>query len=43
MAMRVRSSVAGACHPLTDRALADAEGLGDPALGPALLFEVPSL
>jgi hypothetical protein len=32
MAKRFRSSVAGACHPLTDGAFADAEGFGDPAL-----------
>jgi hypothetical protein len=41
MAKRFRASVAGACHPLTDGAFADAEGLGDLALGPALLFETP--
>jgi hypothetical protein len=43
MAQRLRSSVAGAFHPLTDGSFADAEGLGDLALGPALLFEVPGL
>jgi hypothetical protein len=43
MAQRVRASVAGAFHPLTDSPFADAEGLGDLALGPALLFEVPGL
>jgi hypothetical protein len=43
MAKRVRSSGAGPCHPLTDGAFAHAEGLGDLALGPALLFEVPGL
>ncbi len=41
MAKRFRASVAGACHPLTDGAFADAEGLGDLALGPALLLEAP--
>ena len=43
VAKRFRSSVAGACHPLTDGSFADAEGLGDLALGPALLFEVPGV
>jgi hypothetical protein len=43
MAKRFRASVAGTCHPLTDGSFADAEGLGDLALGPALLFEVPGL
>jgi hypothetical protein len=43
MAQRFHASVAGACHPLTDGAFADAEGLGDLALGPALLFQVPGL
>jgi hypothetical protein len=43
MAKRVRSPVAGAFHPLTDGSFADPEGLGDLALGPALLFEVPGL
>jgi hypothetical protein len=42
MAKRFHSA-AGAFHPLTDGAFADAEGLGDLALGPALLFEVPGL
>jgi hypothetical protein len=35
--------VAGPCHPLTDRALADPQRLGNLALGPALLLEVPGL
>jgi hypothetical protein len=43
MAKRFRASVAGACHPLTDGAFTDAEGLGNLPLGPALLFEVPGL
>jgi hypothetical protein len=43
MAKRFRASVAGACHPLTDGSFADAKGLGDLALGPALLFEMPGL
>jgi hypothetical protein len=42
MAKRFHSA-AGAFHPLTDGSFADAEGLGDLALGPALLFEVPGL
>jgi hypothetical protein len=41
MPKRFRASAAGACHPLTDGAFADAEGFGDPALGPTLLFEAP--
>jgi len=43
MAKRFRASVAGACHPLTDGSFADAKGLGNLALGPALLFEMPGL
>jgi hypothetical protein len=43
MAKRFRASVAGAFHPLTDGSFADAKGLGDLALGPALLFEMPGL
>jgi hypothetical protein len=43
MAKRFRSSVAGMFHPLTDGSFADAEGLGNLALGPALLLEVPGL
>jgi hypothetical protein len=34
---------AGTLHPLADGPLADAEGVGDPALGPAPLLELPSL
>jgi hypothetical protein len=34
---------AGPCHPLTDRALADPQSLGNLALTPALLLEVPGL
>jgi hypothetical protein len=37
------SPVPGAPHPLTDRPLADAQGFGDQALGPAFLLELPSL
>jgi hypothetical protein len=43
MAKRIRSSGAGPFHPLTDGSFAHAAGLGDLALGPALLFEVPGL
>jgi hypothetical protein len=43
MAKRCRASVAGAFHPLTDGSFADPEGLGDLALGPALLFEMSGL
>ena len=43
MAKRLCSSVASAFHPLTDGSFADAEGFGDLALGPALLFERPGL
>jgi hypothetical protein len=43
MAKRFRASVTSAFHPLTDSSFADAEGLGDLALGPALLFEMPGL
>jgi hypothetical protein len=42
-AQGVRSPVAGARHPLADRAFADAQRLGDLALGPALLLELPGL
>jgi hypothetical protein len=35
--------VAGAPHPLADRAFGDAQGPGDLALGPALLPELPGL
>jgi hypothetical protein len=40
---RLGTDVAGPCHPLTDRALADTQGFGNLALRPALLLEVPGL
>ena len=40
---RRRPRGAGPCHPLTDRALADPQRLGNLALAPALLREVPGL
>jgi hypothetical protein len=43
MAKRVHSSVPGVCHPPTDSSFAETQGLGDPALGSALLFEVLSV
>jgi hypothetical protein len=43
MAQGVGAPLAGALHPLTDGAFADAEGFGDLALGPALLLEAPGL
>ena len=43
MAERFRSSVGGAFHPLTDGSFADAKGLGNLALGPALVFELLGL
>jgi hypothetical protein len=39
----VRASSASALHPLADRPLADAQGVGDLALGPTSLFELPGL
>ena len=39
----VRASIASALHPLADRPLADAQGVGDLALGPPLLCELPGL
>jgi hypothetical protein len=39
----LRSSLAGAPHPLADRPLADPQGRGDLALRPALLLEAPGL
>jgi hypothetical protein len=39
----LRTTLLASLHPLTDRALADAQGRGDLALRPALLFEAPSL
>ena len=38
-----RSFLSSARHPLAERALADPQGLGDLALRPALLFDLPSL
>jgi hypothetical protein len=43
MPERIGPLVAGAAHPLTDGALADAKRLGNPALSPSLLLEVPGL
>ncbi len=43
VAQGVGPLLAGACHPLTDSAFADAERFGDLALGPALLLETPGL
>lgn len=40
---RLGAGFAGPCHPLTDGALADPQGLGDQTLRPALLLEVPGL
>jgi hypothetical protein len=40
---RLRAALSGACHPLADGSLADAERLGDLAPGPPLLLEVPGL
>jgi hypothetical protein len=37
------TDVAGPCHPLTDRALADPQSHGNLALRPVLLLEVPGL
>jgi hypothetical protein len=39
----IGAGVAGPFHPLTDGSLADPQGLGNPALGPAFLLEVPGL
>jgi hypothetical protein len=39
----LRSPLPGPRHPLADRPRADAQRLGNLALGPALLLEVPSL
>jgi hypothetical protein len=39
----IGTSVAGPFHPLADGPLADLYGLGDLALRPALLLEVPGL
>ena len=43
MAQRLRAAHAGSRHPLADRGGADPQGLGNLALRPALLFEVPGL
>jgi hypothetical protein len=43
MAQSPWAAFAGAPHPLADRGCADAQGLGNLALRPAFLFEVPSL
>jgi hypothetical protein len=40
---RLGAALSGACHPLADGPLADAKRLGDLALGPPLLLEVPGL
>ncbi len=39
----VRAPNASALHPLADRPRADAQGVGDLALGPTSLFELPGL
>jgi hypothetical protein len=39
----LRSPLPGARHPLTDGPRADAQGLGNLVLGPALLLELPGL
>ena len=43
VAQRLRTALAGAFQPLADGPFADAQCLGDLALGPALLHKVPSL
>ena len=43
MTQRLRAAQAGSRHPLADRGGADPQGLGNLALRPALLFEVPGL
>jgi hypothetical protein len=40
---RIGPLVAGTAHPLTDGPFADAKHLGDAALSPPLLLEVPGL
>jgi hypothetical protein len=40
---RLGTGGAGPCHPLTDGSLADPQGLGNLALAPALLLEMPGL
>jgi hypothetical protein len=43
MAQGLQATIAGAPHPLTDRGFADTQGLGNPALRPALLLVLPGL
>ncbi len=43
MPKRLGTPLAGPRHPLTDGPLADPQRLGNLALGPALLLEVPGL
>ena len=43
VAQRLRAAQAGSRHPVADRGGADPQGLGNLALRPALLFEVPGL
>jgi hypothetical protein len=43
MSKRLCSTGASACDPLADRPFADTQGLGDLALGPALLLKPPGL
>jgi hypothetical protein len=43
VAQSIGTLLAGALHPLTDGAFADAERFGNLALGPALLLETPGL
>jgi hypothetical protein len=43
MAQALRAAFAGAPPPLADRGFADAHGLGNPALRPALLLVLPGL
>jgi hypothetical protein len=43
MAEGCRAPLAGPRHPLTDGSLADAEGLGNQALRPALVLELTGL
>jgi hypothetical protein len=43
VAQGIGAFLAGALHPLTDGAFADAERFGDLVLGPTLLLEAPGL
>jgi hypothetical protein len=43
MAQGLRAAFACAPHPLADRGFADAQGLGNLALRPALLLVLPGL